>query len=686
MKLLNHTDPTIKYVAGGLLLILCCFSKAQAQKTKGPLQLADEYFAAGEYYTAANLYEQYLHPPKTSRQVSEFPLNVKRNTYQVSKNKITDKEILFRQAESYRLAHYWDKAATIYQQLSEQYPDPNGEGAQYWLAVCQRNLGDIAQARQSLNTFLTSNNNPSSLKTAAEKELRTINFIQQQQQRADSILFTVGKIDAVNSSVSGLFGVAATGNNQYLVSSTRTDSIQTAGINPYRSNLFLATLSDNKFDHLTPLDLSMADPANNLGAGTLSHDGRYLYFTAWKKENGKNISSIYYTERTDSGWRTPRKLMMVDQAGYNSKQPYCTTDGKYLFFSSDRPGGAGKFDIWYAPLNNDGTTGNPVNAGTGINTPEDEVAPFYHVHTGTLVFSSLGYDGMGGFDLFAAKGDMNHWEQPMNLGFPVNSPRDDIYFYADENKDLLGHVLLSSDRGSGCCLETYALTRQPKDKIVNGLVRDCADNMAIEGARVVMQDNNGKTWETTTNKDGRYSFALQKEPFSTLRLSVTKDDYRDTFSLFTQERIDESDLLTDHLYNTAICIQQIPPPEPEPVLVIKAENVVTVYFDFDRSRLKPTAIAKLDSIYQVLVDNPTATLQISGYTDGLGSDAYNKILSDKRARACAEYLIRKGTEAVRISFVSFGACCPVEMEIINGRDNPDGRSMNRRALINIKKD
>ena len=87
----------------------------------------------------------------------------------------------------------------------------------------------------------------------------------------------------------------------------------------------------------------------------------------------------------------------------------------------------------------------------------------------------------------------------------------------------------------------------------------------------------------------------------------------------------------------------------------------------------------------MLTENPTATIQISGYTDGLGSVEYNQVLSDKRARACADYLVEKGIDAARISFESFGACCPVEMEMLNGRDNPDGRSMNRRALINIDK-
>jgi outer membrane protein OmpA-like peptidoglycan-associated protein len=94
---------------------------------------------------------------------------------------------------------------------------------------------------------------------------------------------------------------------------------------------------------------------------------------------------------------------------------------------------------------------------------------------------------------------------------------------------------------------------------------------------------------------------------------------------------------------------------------------------------------KLDSIYNVMVENPAYTLQVSGYTDGKGSVEYNKKLSDNRAKSCAEYLIQRGIDSSRISFESFGACCPVEMELINGRDNENGRAKNRRALININK-
>jgi outer membrane protein OmpA-like peptidoglycan-associated protein len=97
-------------------------------------------------------------------------------------------------------------------------------------------------------------------------------------------------------------------------------------------------------------------------------------------------------------------------------------------------------------------------------------------------------------------------------------------------------------------------------------------------------------------------------------------------------------------------------------------------------------MAKLDSIYQVLVQDTMATIQISGYSDDIGSVEYNKILSEKRAKACNDYLVKKGIAAHRISYASFGACCPVEMELINGRDRRDAQSLNRRALINISRE
>ncbi len=670
-----------------MTLIIVCTSamQSQGQQAKGPVQLADQYFAAGEYYTAANLYEQFLHPSKKQKTISDFPLNIKAKRSIVSTSNISRTDILFKQAESYRLSNYWQQAATSYKECISKDPSEY-TNAVYWYAVCERSLGHYDSAWESIKQYLSVAGSRSQYKEAAEKELQTLQFIHQQLARPDSVLMKTQKLNVAGSNEKGSFALAHVNGNQFLLTSTQADSARVDGVNPYHSRLFTATLNNGSVDEMIPVTLSATDQMINQGAASISPDSKYLYFSQWKKDNGKIISSIYYSVRQDGHWSSPTRLPVLNTNTYSSKQPFCTTDGKYLFFSSDRPGGSGKFDIWYAPLRNDGTTGEPINLGPSVNSSDDEQAPFYQSSSGTLVFSSNGYTGMGGYDLFATKGSEITWRAPENLGYPVNSSRDDIYFFTPEKTNLLSSAMVSSDRGEGCCLETYVITKAAKNRRLAGSLFDCGDNTPLADAQVILKDGYGKTWNTTTNANGRFSFDIGNEDHEPLVLSASKESYLDTTSSFKVENIDESDLLIDKLTTSDLCIEKKPEPKPEPVLVIKAEDVVTVYFDFDRSLLKPEALHKLDSIYTIMAELPVTTIQVSGYTDGLGTDAYNKVLSDKRAKACADYLIQKGIDASRVSFVSFGACCPVEMEKINGRDNPDGRSRNRRALINVKKD
>jgi outer membrane protein OmpA-like peptidoglycan-associated protein/tetratricopeptide (TPR) repeat protein len=655
-----------------------------SQQAKNPVQLGDQYFAAGEYYTAANLYGQFLNPSKKQKSVSNFPLNTKGKRAMTPVKGGSHTAILFKQAESYRLANYWQEAAKAYKEAATKDPDQYGEGL-YWYAVCERSLGDYAAAEESIKQYLSAGGN-SKYKEAAQKELKTLQFIRQQLSRADSVLFKIQKLYAPSGSEKGVFAPAQANGNQFLISSTERDSVQVNGVNPYHSRLFYVTLNDGKLEGMTPLSISPTDPSNNQGAATISADGKHLYFSQWKKEKGQIVSTIYHSTKKSNGWSLPVKMPSVNVNGFSSKHPFCSTDGKYLFFASDRPGGAGGFDIWYAPLKDDGSAGEPVNAGNAINTSSEEQAPFYQNSSNTLVFSSNGREGMGGYDLFTAKGSEASWATPQNIGHPVNSSRDDIYFFAPEQTSLLTNAIISSDRGSGCCLETYSVVKGPKSKRFTGIVRDCKDNSPVAGAEVVFKNAAEKKWKLMTDDEGKYVFEPGSASYENLTLTISKDQYGEKTSPFKTENTDESDLLIDQLINADLCIEKIPEPKPEEPLVIKAEDVVTVYFDFDKSLLKPAVINKLDSIYTIMTESPIVTVQISGYTDGLGSEEYNKKLSDRRARACADYLIQKGIDKNRIRFVSFGACCPVEMELINGRDNPDGRSLNRRALINVKKD
>ncbi len=669
-----------------IVLITCAgWMQLHGQQAKGPVQLADEYFAAGEYYTAAHLYGQYLKPKKQTK--SDFPLNIKGKRTAGPGRSASNKSILFKQAESFRLANYWQEAAAAYKEYAEKNSDQR-DAAIYWQAICERSLGNYATAEDILNEYIKTADKTNQYEQAAEKELQTLKYIRQQLARADSVLVKIQKLEAVNSSEKGVFAPVHVNGNRFLVSSTKTDTVQANGVNPHHSRLYYATLNNGSLEEMTPAAIPVTDPGYNQGAATISADGKYLYFSQWKKEKENTLSSIFYSVKEGDSWSKPAPLPLANVPNSNNKQPFCSPDGKYLFFASDRPGGSGKSDIWYAPLNSDGSIGEPVNAGKTINTAGDEQAPFYHNSSTTLVFSSNGRQGMGGYDLFSAKGNETSWKPAENLGHPVNSSRDDIYFFAPENKPLLSNAIFSSDRGTGCCLETYHITKASKAKLISGTLRDCTDNSPLANADVILKDSSDRQWRMSTDENGKYMFELPGGEYSKFFLTINKEPYLEKTSIFTLENADVSDLLIDKLVNTDLCMEKKPedkPEEPEP-LVIKAEDVVTVYFDFDRSLLKSEAVNKMDSIYTMMIENPIVTIQISGYTDGLGSDEYNNKLSDRRARACADYLVKKGIDAKRIRFVSFGKCCPVEMEKIDGRDNPDGRSRNRRALINVKKD
>ncbi|OQP57090.1 hypothetical protein A3860_11020 [Niastella vici] len=656
---------------GASWLVICtAWLPAQAQtkqSAKGPLELAKQYYAAGEYYTAAHLYEQYLNPPKDPKKDQAFPVYANKRKAPIDKN--TRSAILYQMAECYRLANYWEQADSLYKACTGN-PD-----ALYWSVVCERSLGKYDEAKEKITGYTPKDQQISEL---VEKERGTLRFIDSQLMRPDASLTTVRKLRMPGSYEKGSFALVPVSGNRYLISSTRTDSPAVAGSNPNNSHLFYAVLNKDSLGKLAALSLPSDGLMSNQGAATVSPDGNCIYFTQWQKVNGRTVSAIYVIKKNNGRWSGAELLEQVNNHVSNSKQPFCTADGKYLFFASDRPGGLGGFDIWYAPLQGDGSAGEPVNAGAVINTDGDEQAPFYHTSSGSLVFSTNGRQGMGGYDLFTAKGRETTWGQPVNLGYPVNSSRDDVYFYAPEKTALLADAVIGSDRGAGCCLETYRVNKTPKNNRLTGQVFDSKTHKPVTGAGIVLTTPSGKTTRTTTDETGNYVFDSVDNTTTGFTITVNKDAYDDTLAVVTITKTDESNLLTDQLFNTDIYIAK--------KFVLRPENVVTVYFDFDKYNLKTEAVNKLDSVYKVLVELPTTTLQISGYTDGRGSDEYNKVLSDRRARACADYFIQKGIAAGRISFASFGACCPLEMELINGRDNPDGRSKNRRALINITKE
>jgi outer membrane protein OmpA-like peptidoglycan-associated protein/tetratricopeptide (TPR) repeat protein len=665
-----------KYIKIACLFTFSCISVAVTTnaQTDKRITLAEQYFAKGDYYTAAKLYEQYLTPSSKQIVQANFPINPKKRktaTGNGAGKGVTKNDILFRKAESFRLANYMADAAASYSEVAEKEPAKYNH-AWYWKAVCERALGKYAEAEQSIQKFQTNVTGNDPFKQKAEKELATINFIRSQISKPDTVMFTLNQIP-LQGTDKGSFAPAQINGNRFIITGTATDTAVAAGVNPNRNRLFQTNYNSGSFEAGEILVIEGADAAMQQGAATVTADGKHLFFTQWAKANNQTKTAVYHAAKTANGWGNVQAVATINKDGYSSKQPAVTADGKYIFFSSNMPGGNGGFDIWYAPLNADGSTGAPVNAGSAVNTDADEQSPFYHNSTSTLVFSSNGGVGMGGFDLYMSKGSMSNWNTVENAGHPVNSSRDDVYFFAPEGAPLLTKAIFSSDRGSDCCLQNYTVTKAPKKEKLTGIIRDLTDKNPVAEAEVTLKDATGKTWKQITNEEGRYTFDLEGNgPYT---LNITKKHYKERTTASSTESIDERDWAVDILKNKDEFIEKR--------VILRPETLATVYFDFDKHNIKPDAAQTLDSLFNIVQQYPGITFQISGYTDKFGTDEYNMILADKRAKACKQYLINKGIDSNSISIESFGECCPVELEEIDGKDNPAGRAKNRRGLINV---
>ncbi|RYY94465.1 MAG: OmpA family protein, partial [Chitinophagaceae bacterium] len=260
----------------------------------------------------------------------------------------------------------------------------------------------------------------------------------------------------------GNYAAVTAGSVLFFTSSRADSSVNVKG--PKRNHLY----------RIVGTEAILADPLTgqdvDQGLCTFTPDGRRAFFTVWKSEGGKKSAQIYTATREDGGWTAPEALgAEVNTPGSNAAQPcYVATGGQdgYLYFSSDRAGGAGGYDLYVADIDAAGKAGRVSSLGQTINTAGDEAAPFYHKPTAMLVFASNGRPGMGGFDLYASPATTRGFVvQPVHLGTPINSVKDDSYFYsAAKDSNIFRNAYISSDRASDCCLEIYTVSRQDPPK------------------------------------------------------------------------------------------------------------------------------------------------------------------------------------------------------------------------------
>ncbi len=654
-----------------LFIAGCSLNSLRAQMIYDYKRTADMYFDQKDYYSAAQYYSKAL-GTFTVKPGEYRPYQLDKDGKSKQK-KLKDYEtVVYRLAESYRMYYDYASAEKWYAEAVNfdpvQFPL-----ARFWHASCIRaNAKTAADYERALAQFQQFKQN---YKGTDEYSNRTALEIQNCEFAINEMEFPpryeVVKVTGnINQGGANYAPVPVSNNTFYFTSSRPDSSLIEKKTNPFINTLYVARGGQNSFDSNEKLAIPM-EKGMEQGAAAISPDGNTMYLTRWTKRDGNKQSALYRSTRSGNSWSEPQQLdASVNAPGYNSKEPYVTADGKYLLFVSDRPGGKGKFDIWYSTINAGGTLSAPNNMGNTINTTEEESAPFYDPAKQILIYSTNGRVGFGGLDFFSSKGNFGGWSTPENMGYPLNSAKDDQYYAALSSANALQKGFISSDRESICCLEIFAVKR--KARLAGGMVVDCETNQPLSGAKITLLDSTQRNViETqTTGGGGRYSFEVEMN--RKYKVVVEKDNYFSKNFNFSSEQLS----MVDSMMNPTVCLKRFEINKP---IVIN-----DIFYDYNKATLRPESKLVLDSLYYLLLDNPKMEIELGAHTDSKGTDAYNLKLSNERAKSCVDYLVGKGIPTARVISKGYGESRPIAPNTLpNGKDNPDGRQLNRRTEFKV---
>ncbi|PCH99614.1 MAG: flagellar motor protein MotB [Flavobacteriaceae bacterium] len=392
------------------------------------------------------------------------------------------------------------------------------------------------------------------------------------------------------------------------------------------------------------------------GVPTFSSDKKRMYFTRnnylnhsiTKDDKGTVNLKIYTAELEGNQWKNIKETS-INNDQYSVGHPSLNADGSKLYFTSDMPGSVGGSDIYVSEVHSDGTLGTPKNLGSSINTEGNEMFPFIHKN-GALFFSSDGHVGLGLQDVFVAIQDKNNvYTSIVNLGSPINSNKDDFAYFLDD-KGRRGYISSNRDGGKGDD-DIYSFKRTPPLK-VKGQIFDDANNQPLGNARIVLQDSLGKEIAYfITKEDGKYEHYINRN--SSFLLEGNKEKYTSASRTFNTYKMDDKDEFTINL-NINFTLKPI-----QDVVILA--DLKTIYFDLDKSFIRPDAAIELDKVVTLLKKYPEMIIRLESHTDSRGNDAYNLALSERRAKSTYDYIINNGiTTGQLTSYKGFG-----ETQLIN---------------------
>jgi outer membrane protein OmpA-like peptidoglycan-associated protein/tetratricopeptide (TPR) repeat protein len=407
----------------------------------------------------------------------------------------------------------------------------------------------------------------------------------------------------------------------------------------------------------------------NLGAISITADGLTMFLTACGWPDGFGSCDLYVSNYIDANWDIPQNLGPSVNTSMWESQPSISADGSELFFASQRSGGQGKSDIWVSLKLADGSWSKPINLGEEINTSGNEMSPFIHPDGQTLYFSSSGHIGMGGLDLFVSRRDAaGRWQQPMNLGYPINTPEDEINIILNTRGDKAYMSAIRNEGYGGFDMYAFDLPQQLRPAPVSyvlAFVTDKQNMKALQADFELIELSSGNTMLSGISYLPEGTILASLPPGNDYALHISKPDY-----LFFSEHF----RLTEASAGQPFVIHA----ELQPLKTGSLTVLRNVFFDTDKDVLKPESYNELNRIAALLASHPGLVVELGGHTDNSGTASHNKDLSFRRARAVQSYLINEGIEKSRLKIKGYGPDKPLA-----DNQTEAGRALNRRTELLI---
>ncbi|MEM0998164.1 MAG: OmpA family protein [Bacteroidota bacterium] len=427
--------------------------------------------------------------------------------------------------------------------------------------------------------------------------------------------------------------------------------------------------------------VNIGRPVNSAGHDatiSLTADGRTLYIYRHKQDGGLYVTDF---DTLGQNWQEPRKVERPLNSKYYEACICVSADGTKLFFSSDRPGGYGGRDIYMVRKNAAGKWGEPENLGPMVNTPWDDDAPYFHPDGKTLYYSSDGPNSIGGWDIFVTEyvEDENKWLTPLNMGYPVNTPDDDIYFVLSAD-GRTGYYSSGKEGGYGekdiytIYFPYYPYPRRYYNIQLEGIVQDEESGDTLPATVRLIDRTTNEIRVSVINKRHPRLFHFELDPEHEYAMEVIADNYP----------LHEEEVTAPRLFGKDIRIEKNILLRRRPELVTdkgeKFPEIMHVYYDFDKYGLRDESIAELDAVVQIMTLAQDLTLELHGHTDWYNTMAYNLELSMNRCRAPYDYLVDQGIDPSRIKLKNYSENKPIDTN-----DNDTGRQFNRRAEFHFVK-